>query len=115
VAWSLRGVRDSFTALGETGSNPSGSTLAQTEPSTHDTTCQDIAAIRRIRFGFDQQHRKKLMQFAEFLSGQAVQLLHGEKRDHVILLFLFETRPIQVFSGSGRRRKRPAGTPSGAT
>lgn len=43
--------------------------------------------IRRVGLCFEQQHRKKLMQFAEFLGRQAVQFVHGDKRDHVILLF----------------------------
>ncbi len=50
--------------------------------------CQDMAALRFIEGRLSEKPGEKLVQFAKLLSRQALQLVHGDECDHVILRFV---------------------------
>lgn len=50
--------------------------------------CQDMAALRFVEGRFSQKPGEELVQFSKLLSRQALQLVHVDECDHVILRFV---------------------------
>ena len=74
---------------------------------------QNIAALSAAVSCTHEQAAIALMQMPKLVQAFGLQFMDGDKANHAVLLFLFETRPIQVLIGSGDARDQTHRHPQG--